>query len=445
MNRIVFLLLGILLCMVSTQAQNSTFHGVFVGINDYPGLTYDLQYAESDASYMYYAMGAQGWSYKTLKLASQATESAIHSAIRALPQVNGDDETTGDTEMFFFSGHGNEEDGLVTVEGYLSITPSELTNDFGYNHANYHRCCWFLDACYSGQFPLSGGRGVVCASGGSQQGSKEDADLGHGVFTHYLLEGLENSRACGTDGIVSAEELFNYAAPLTNDYNPGQTPMMTDDWEGSEYLSANLNFKNSDNQAPAAPQNLSAQANPGNNHVLLTWDANAEEDLSLYEVWRDYHMDGWEWRVIATTTATSYVDNDYDYTHPYGLHGVNYKIRAKDNAANYSDFSNVVYRNLEPHDRRFLPEQPTAYNLEQNFPNPFNPSTVITYALPSPTAVRLSVFDMLGREVKVLVHGMQQPGFYEVRLDASDLPSGIYVYRIKAGEFQATRKLALVK
>jgi hypothetical protein len=444
------LLWALLFICVQAYGQNSTFHGVFVGINDYPGLSYDLQFAQADASDMKGAMQShQNWpGYNLTQLiGSQATKTNIRNAVWAMPRINGDDETTGDTEMFCFSGHGEEENplGIITVDGYTNIAPSELDGYFRYNHPTYNRYACIIDACHSGVFVSAGVGGVTLTSCGASESSTESGDFEHGVFTHFLLQGLENSRACGTDGIVSAEELHYYAAPLTNDYAPGQNPQIIDGWDGMGYFSENLNFKNSDNQVAAAPQNLEVEANPGNNHVLLTWDANTEEDLSLYEVWRDYHTDGVVWRAIATTASNSYVDDEFYYSHPYGLHGVNYKIRARDNASNYSDFSNVVYRNLEPFWRLHPPDLPTAYGLEQNFPNPFNPSTVIKYSLPSPGEVRLSVFDMLGREVTVLVHAVQQAGFHEVMLDASGLPSGVYVYKLTAGEFKATRRLALVK
>jgi hypothetical protein len=88
---------------------------------------------------------------------------------------------------------------------------------------------------------------------------------------------------------------------------------------------------------------------------------------------------------------------------------------------------------------------PTEFNLGQNYPNPFNPATLIVYELPEPTRVQLSVFDMLGREVAVLVDGDKAAGRHAVRFNAQGLTSGIYVYRIHAGTFTQTRKFTLMK
>lgn len=94
--------------------------------------------------------------------------------------------------------------------------------------------------------------------------------------------------------------------------------------------------------------------------------------------------------------------------------------------------------------------QPLSFNLNSAYPNPFNPAVAIPYVLGARSPVRLSVFDVLGREVAVLVSGTQEPGAYAVRWDASAFPSGIYFSRLTAGSrthptFSATQKLILLK
>jgi photosystem II stability/assembly factor-like uncharacterized protein len=88
---------------------------------------------------------------------------------------------------------------------------------------------------------------------------------------------------------------------------------------------------------------------------------------------------------------------------------------------------------------------PASYLLAQNYPNPFNPTTTITYELPKSSIVRLSVFDMLGREVAVLVNKSEDAGVHEVMFDGSGLSSGVYLYRLRAGDFVQTRKLVLLR
>jgi hypothetical protein len=89
-------------------------------------------------------------------------------------------------------------------------------------------------------------------------------------------------------------------------------------------------------------------------------------------------------------------------------------------------------------------EVPTSFNLDQNYPNPFNPQTTISYQLPANSFVSLKVYDLLGREVAALVNEMKRPGTREVAWDANNLPSGVYFYRITAGENTQTKKMILM-
>jgi len=90
-------------------------------------------------------------------------------------------------------------------------------------------------------------------------------------------------------------------------------------------------------------------------------------------------------------------------------------------------------------------EVPSQYSLLQNYPNPFNPTTNIKYSLVKNSFVRLSVFDISGKEVSVLVDGIQNPGTYSAKFDASKLSSGIYFYKLQTDEFTDTKKMILVK
>jgi hypothetical protein len=96
-----------------------------------------------------------------------------------------------------------------------------------------------------------------------------------------------------------------------------------------------------------------------------------------------------------------------------------------------------------------------GFHLEQNYPNPFNPATHIRFHLPPGTTaqegipdlrqVKLTVYNILGQEVATLVNEHLQPGRYQVLFEATGLASGIYFYRLNAGDFTATRKLLIVK
>lgn len=89
--------------------------------------------------------------------------------------------------------------------------------------------------------------------------------------------------------------------------------------------------------------------------------------------------------------------------------------------------------------------QPTQFSLSQNYPNPFNPSTVIEYAIPATSQVTVQVFDMMGRLVATLVNETQAAGRHSVNFDASNLASGMYIYRLSTGSYQETKRMVLLK
>ena len=90
-------------------------------------------------------------------------------------------------------------------------------------------------------------------------------------------------------------------------------------------------------------------------------------------------------------------------------------------------------------------ELPTKFELYQNYPNPFNPETTIQFDVKDPCQVRLIVYDLLGRQLSVLVEDHYEPGAYRLTFDASLLPSGIYIYRIEMGSFRSVRKMIVLE
>ena len=186
--------------------------------------------------------------------------------------------------------------------------------------------------------------------------------------------------------------------------------------------------------------------------------SNWEPDLMLWRAWAvytfTYDEDG---RILVYGLNT--VDNRYTYTpegnldtlvcmHPVA--GYFFGAHIVDSYGNditlpqYNLITKLYYRQLvtgienhEGQERRFV--------LSQNYPNPFNPGTTIRYELPKAAMVRLSVYDILGRQVSVLVNERKNAGSYEVKFDGSILASGVYFYRLQAGSIVQTRKLLLVK
>ena len=151
-----------------------------------------------------------------------------------------------------------------------------------------------------------------------------------------------------------------------------------------------------------------------------------------------------EWETIGFIDGhgNSNSPNNYSFTDGNPASGeLSYRLKQIDTDGAY-EYSDVVFVMLK------LPEELV---LDQNFPNPFNPTTTIKYTIPinigtgQTSIVRLKVYDVLGREVAVLVNERQQQGNYKVNFNASDLPSGTYIYRLTVGGFNQSKKLILLK
>ncbi|MCW8960067.1 MAG: T9SS type A sorting domain-containing protein, partial [Ignavibacteriaceae bacterium] len=131
-------------------------------------------------------------------------------------------------------------------------------------------------------------------------------------------------------------------------------------------------------------------------------------------------------------------------------HEVYYKITATDHTDNESDSSNVVSCNVpgnDPHKiiSRDFSADVLDYELDQNYPNPFNPTTSIKYQLKEKGFVSLRVYDMIGKEVAVLVNETQVEGQHSVIFNAANLPSGVYIYSLRVNGFVQNNKMILLK
>ena len=99
----------------------------------------------------------------------------------------------------------------------------------------------------------------------------------------------------------------------------------------------------------------------------------------------------------------------------------------------------------QPSPKRAAKQLPKDFKLEQNYPNPFNPVTTINFKLPKASNVTLVIYNIQGREVARLVDGYMQAGYRSITWDASTVSSGIYIYRLQAGEFSDTKRMLLIK
>lgn len=217
----------------------------------------------------------------------------------------------------------------------------------------------------------------------------------------------------------------------------------------------NLRYKY-DDQIPLAPQNLAVTGRDFGqwSHPVLTWSFNNEPDVYAndngYEIQRRTRTvpgNFGNWSTIAYTDGDIKTYNDYEII----IEGTGtwyqaeYRIRAIDVGNNISDWSSTVSIYFGQFGKMNSGMQKYEYQLSQNHPNPFNPTTTIEYSVGSTGFVTLKVYDMLGTEVASLVNETQEAGSYSVEFNAYNLPSGIYVYTLTSSNFVATKKLLLLK
>jgi hypothetical protein len=194
----------------------------------------------------------------------------------------------------------------------------------------------------------------------------------------------------------------------------------------------------SDNPLPVELVAFNAVADNGN--VILNWTTASEINNQGWDIERrSTETNSSEWSKIgfvngsgnsSASVSYSFVDGNLSF----GLH--NYRLKQIDFDGTVS-YSNTVEVDLGI--------GPVEFALNQNYPNPFNPSTVISFDLPQSEFVNLSVYNILGEKVATLINSQMEQGRYHQEFDASHLTSGVYIYRLTAGNVVFTRKMMLTK
>jgi Secretion system C-terminal sorting domain/Domain of unknown function (DUF2341)/Fibronectin type III domain len=195
-----------------------------------------------------------------------------------------------------------------------------------------------------------------------------------------------------------------------------------------------------DTNTPAAPTNLTGSA--GNQTAFLQWHKNTEFDVVKYYIYRHTSNNPGSSTLIDSTSQpdTVYTATGLNNGTPYY-----FWVRAVDAfcAPRISGYSNFAL--VTPVIVAGNQQVPKEFALHQNYPNPFNPVTTIKYDLPKNAFVRITVFDVTGREVEVLVNEFKTAGYHELSFSAENLASGAYFYKIEAGEFVTQKKMVVIK
>jgi len=288
--------------------------------------------------------------------------------------------------------------------------------------------------------------GLSFSSGGGEVYTGFDYNFGE----TYLLV-LKYEIVAGADNDMVSLYVFDSATPPTPT-EPGVPTLGPFSAGGaSEIEPGSLNFRQFNSStdiifdgilissvwSEVTPVELTSfTASVSENNVTLNWITATELNNSGFDVLRSTEEDVWEKIGFVAGFGTTTEIQSYSFEDENLNTGkYSYKLKQIDFDGSF-EFSNVVFVDITI---------PVEFELSQNYPNPFNPSTTIKFAIPEATMVTLKVFNALGEEVALLVDRIMEGGIHEVNFEAIGLNSGMYFYRIQAGEFTQVKKMTLLK
>ncbi len=326
--------------------------------------------------------------------------------------------TGGRQDFFTYFHHGRE----VTIEISDTKTPaaSSLPAYWYYNKES------FLDYIENTYYGI---RGMVTDTAGNPVKAKVEVtahDMDNSeIYSDSLTGGYYRMIAAGTYSLTfSADNYF---------------PQTISNIQVNNFQSTNLDVQLVPNQTPVELVSFSAEVS--GNSVILNWITATEINNRGFEVqrlqkdkgaklqnWVDAGFIGGKGSTLEKHTYTFSDDNVNPGTYLYRLKQIDF-----DGSFKYSEAAEAEVIS------------PGEFVLERNYPNPFNPSTNITFRVPEKSFVSLRVYNILGGEVAVLIKEEREPGIYSVRFNAQSIPSGIYFYRLEAGSHVSVRKMLLIK
>ncbi|MEQ8578125.1 MAG: T9SS type A sorting domain-containing protein [Balneola sp.] len=330
---------------------------------------------------------------------------------------------------------------LGNVSG--SILGEYIDQPGGINYTRDLDNSYTMDDYYTIEFDNFGGssyheKSVIFS--GALWDLRNDTDVSPGIVDELVLVSLENLDASPSylDAMYALIEAAN------NSLYSAYVDDIEDAFMGKKIYVI----------LPSAPTNLTITNIGSSGFPNLDWDDNTEPNLDYYNVYRTKKRlsDGYIFpaELIGSPTSSTYTDswivmgsgNPYDYQ---------YKVQAVSTSGFTSSFSNSTpWVNANAPFKVLSQRIPDEYTLDNNYPNPFNPSTQIKFELPETAEVSIKVYNIMGQEVATIVNDQMQAGFHNATFKADNLSSGVYIARITATgtsgeEFVSEIKMQLIK
>lgn len=189
---------------------------------------------------------------------------------------------------------------------------------------------------------------------------------------------------------------------------------------------------------PVPVELISFSAAINDNCVTLNWSTATETNNYGFEMLRrtSTHINKWETIGFVPGHGTTTELQSYSFIdEPLQVGKYRYRLKQLDFDGGF-EFSQTLEVNIG---------NPAKFFLNQNYPNPFNPNSTLRYTVPKVSVVSIKIYDIMGEEISTLVNEVKQPGTYEINFYAQGLASGIYIYRMVADGFSATRKMNILK
>ena len=279
-----------------------------------------------------------------------------------------------------------------------------------------------------------------------------------GNFTNNSLS-LDNEKGTINFNGTTPQTIYSASSPASTNTlvgnlvvsNPTGVTLQTDLGVKTSFTYNSGGYLNIDNKnfyvngaiyAGALPVELSSfSATTMGSSVKLTGNTATEVNNYGFDVERSVISNGernlsWETIGFVSGNGNSNSPKSYSFEDKTVTSGkYSYRLKQIDNDGQF-EYSKTIEVNFGT---------PNKFELSQNYPNPFNPATTIRFNLTEAQNVKLVIYDIIGQEIVTLVNEFKESGVYTINFDASELNSGVYVYRLEAGDFVQTRKMNLIK
>lgn len=337
-----------------------------------------------------------------------------------------------------------------TTTGFAGTWNSATINGTGGAQGLYYQAVGFTDATHG----LAGSNGSDLVKSTNGGVTWQPANIPPGMSTFAAMNFCSLKDGSNTIRLVLSDGSLNYYVFKTTDWGNTYTPetipseAVVNGISHMVFLNSNLGFAGGGagtflKYTGIVPVEFTSfTATSINGKIILNWKTATETNNSGFEIERRIN-DQSLWTTIGFKKGNGTTTEPQQYSFSDDVSGINatsisYRLKQVDFNGTSQYSNEVLVDNIAP----------VQYSLSQNFPNPFNPTTDINYALPYNSFVSLKVYNSLGQEVATLVNEPKPAGSYKINFNAAGLPSGVYYYVLRTGnnnEFVKTNKMILLK